>query len=161
MERYERMSAKTRWTNAPYPFDWRFLVSTGPFKMEANKGVYNPSLDKRSDVIRFSFVMVLGRGLDEFIQNAIEAKKTYEGGKYLKSQTDWLTVVAPPSPKWQTDYPSSGDNKITLRWDDDPEEYIDPISKEADFEGYRVYRAEGRAEPEAERPARDKWMLFS
>jgi hypothetical protein len=161
IERYEKMSAKTRWTTSPYPFDWRFLMTVGPFTIDKNKGSYNYTMGERSDVVKLSMVIVMGRSKDHLIENAIQAKKTYEGGLYLKAPTKWLTVVAPPSPPWIEGYPKAEDRKVTLKWNDESESYADPITEIQDFEGYRVYRAEGRGKQEGEVPDRDNWMLLA
>jgi hypothetical protein len=42
----------------------------------------------------------------------------------------------PPSPVLKV---IPGRQKLTLRWDDSPETATDPVTKEQDFEGYRVY----------------------
>ena len=49
--------------------------------------------------------------------------------------------VAPPSPSLSV---VPGDGKVTLYWDDSPEDYIDPSTGENDFEGYKIYRSEDR-----------------
>lgn len=53
--------------------------------------------------------------------------------------------VPPPSPELRVE-PSHG--RITLRWKDDPERFVDPKSRKLDFEGYRVYVSEDRLESE-------------
>ena len=44
----------------------------------------------------------------------------------------------PPSPNLHV---VSGEGKITLYWDDLSEDYEDPITREKDFEGYKIYSA--------------------
>ena len=56
--------------------------------------------------------------------------------------------VPPPSPDLKV---IPGHGKITLRWKDDPERFIDPKSRKQDFEGYRVYVSEDRLESEFRR----------
>ena len=34
-----------------------------------------------------------------------------------------------------------GDGKVTLYWDRVAEESLDPVTKEKDFQGYKIYRA--------------------
>lgn len=51
--------------------------------------------------------------------------------------------VPPPSPALRV-FPQH--SKLTLRWRNDPEEFIDPKSHEMDFEGYRIYISERKEE---------------
>ncbi len=44
----------------------------------------------------------------------------------------------PPSPNLLV---APGEGQVTLFWDDVPEKYEDPITREVDFEGYRIYSA--------------------
>lgn len=48
----------------------------------------------------------------------------------------YILPSAPPSPNLLV---VPEDQKATLYWDNLPEEYEDPITKEKDFEGYRIY----------------------
>ncbi len=54
-------------------------------------------------------------------------------------QLDRYILPTPPSPPRLKVIP--GNQKVTLRWDDASELSIDLISKQRDFEGYRVYRS--------------------
>ncbi len=49
----------------------------------------------------------------------------------------------PPSPNLLV---VPGNQKVTLYWDNLPEEYEDPITREKDFEGYRIYSSPKTAE---------------
>lgn len=51
---------------------------------------------------------------------------------------DRYTLPAPPLPPRLKVIP--GDRRVTLYWDKRAEASIDPISKQKDFEGYRIYR---------------------
>ncbi len=53
--------------------------------------------------------------------------------------------LPPPSPQLLV---TPGLNKLTLRWTDAPEDFVDPESGTKDFEGYRVYISESRLESE-------------
>lgn len=55
----------------------------------------------------------------------------------------YILPAPPPSPKLLV---IPGDKKVTLYWDDTPENYEDPITREIDFEGYRIYSAPKTAE---------------
>ncbi|HEX9974713.1 MAG TPA: hypothetical protein VGD14_21795 [bacterium] len=48
----------------------------------------------------------------------------------------YILPSPPPSPKLLV---VPGDRKVSLYWDDVPEKYEDPITREIDFEGYRIY----------------------
>jgi len=48
----------------------------------------------------------------------------------------YILPSPPPSPNLLV---APGDGRVTLYWDGLPEEYADPITKEKDFEGYRIY----------------------
>ena len=48
----------------------------------------------------------------------------------------YILPSPPPSPNLHI---VPGDKKVTLYWDNIPETYEDPITREKDFEGYRVY----------------------
>jgi hypothetical protein len=50
----------------------------------------------------------------------------------------YILPSPPPSPNL---YVEPGDGQVTLYWDDIPEYAEDPITKEKDFEGYRIYGA--------------------
>lgn len=53
--------------------------------------------------------------------------------------------LPPPSPRLRV-VPDLG--RLTLRWSEDPELFVDPESGRKDFEGYRVYISESRLESE-------------
>jgi hypothetical protein len=48
----------------------------------------------------------------------------------------YILPSPPPSPNLAV---IPGDRKVTLLWDDLPENFEDPITREKDFEGYRIY----------------------
>ncbi len=48
----------------------------------------------------------------------------------------YILPSPPPSPNIAV---IPGDRKVSLYWDDFPEKYEDPITREKDFEGYRIY----------------------
>jgi hypothetical protein len=50
----------------------------------------------------------------------------------------YILPSPPPSPNMKV---IPGDRKVTLYWDNIPEETEDPITREKDFEGYRIYSA--------------------
>jgi hypothetical protein len=48
----------------------------------------------------------------------------------------YILPAPPPSPRLHV---VPGDRRVTLYWDNLPESTIDPITREQDFEGYRIY----------------------
>jgi hypothetical protein len=50
----------------------------------------------------------------------------------------YILPSPPPSPNLAV---IPGDGEVSLYWDDLPEDYEDPITREKDFEGYRIYSA--------------------
>lgn len=86
-----------------------------------------------------------------FEENARWAQRAYNGedrnenglldpGEDIieNGKLDRYTLPAPPLPPQVKAIP--GDQRVTLYWDKRAEASIDPISKEKDFEGYRIYR---------------------
>jgi len=59
----------------------------------------------------------------------------------------YILPSPPPSPNLLV---MPGDGKVTLYWDNIPELYEDPITREIDFEGYRIYSAPKTANSEEE-----------
>lgn len=57
---------------------------------------------------------------------------------------NWLVDSAPPPPKMRL---VPGDNKVTLLWDNFSETTPDVSTLEFDFEGYRIWRADGWTRP--------------
>ena len=130
-DRYSYLSTSLEFTDVitnptPEPSDWVFLISVGPY----------PVLEVDSS-FEVAFAIVGGKwfapgdtAMDEFFTNARWAQVSYDN--------DYKLPSPPPSPQL-TALP--GDGKVTLRWDNSPEDYEDPITHEKDFEGYRVYRS--------------------
>lgn len=50
----------------------------------------------------------------------------------------YILPAPPPSPRLAV---VPGDRKVTLYWNDTPLSALDPVSREADFEGFRIYGA--------------------
>lgn len=122
--------------NAPV-FDYRFLLSTGPF----NK--FSPG-----DVLRFVMVAAVGNGLQgmrENLDNAFHAY--YEGSSGNPYQpTDWnedihWVLPIPPVIPGLVYSPSTTGNAIELAWDNLAETTTDDMLGMIDFEGYKIYRA--------------------
>ena len=89
-------------------------------------------------------------------------KKDYQTGVDGKeTQVKWLVGSAPPPPNLRV---LPGDGKVTLLWDNFSEVTPDVSTLEYDFEGYRIWRADGWRRPlgtnELTGPSRDLWQLL-
>jgi len=120
VERYLIMSngliLSTSGSEAPQ-FDAVELISVGPFDF----------LDP-GDSMRVSFAFIGGEDENILIKNAGWAQKAYD--------FNYVLPTPPPSPVLKV---IPGRGKLTLRWDDSPETARDPVTKDQDFEGTRVY----------------------
>jgi hypothetical protein len=122
--------------NAPV-FDYRFLLSTGPFNQ------FSPG-----DVLRFVMVSAVGNGLQGMRENLDFAFQAYyEGSSGNPYQpTDWnedihWVLPIPPVIPGLVYSPSTTGNAIELAWDNLAETTQDAMLGESDFEGYKIYRA--------------------
>lgn len=102
----------------PSAHDYRFFAKTGPFDI--------PVGDSATVVFGYG----IGEGLDGLRQNLDWA--------YLMYHNDWRAPSAPNAPSVTIE---PGDGSVTLSWGTSSEASIDPLTGEADFEGYRVYRS--------------------
>jgi hypothetical protein len=104
------------------------VVSVGPF----------PSLAPGDSIV---FVCAFLGGMDRqsLIQNVEWAQRAFENNYILPS---------PPQPSRYKIRPAKG--RISVFWDDYPEDKLDPFYKIPDFEGYRIYvtRIEGATSEE-------------
>jgi len=105
------------------PRDVRQLMASGPFRLEAR----GDSLGR--DQVTVGFAIVCGDDLEELETNAKMAIEQYNAG--------YMGPEAPPSPDLTL---TPADGKVYLSWNDYPESTVDPLTKEQDFEGYRVYK---------------------
>ena len=92
-----------------------------------------------------------------------DATKTdYQTGVDGKeTRVNWLVGSAPPPPNMRV---LPGDNKVTLLWDNFSEVTPDVATLEFDFEGFRIWRADGWNRPLGTTvmsgPGRDLWQLL-
>ena len=125
VDRYRYMAMDTVYPNVdddylqfnPYP-DPVELIAFGPID-------YIPAGD--SIVVYLSAVGGLYE--EHLYENAAWAVRAFE--------RDFVLPAPPPSPKMVA---ITDENKVTLYWDDSPEDFVDPFSHEKDFEGYKVLR---------------------
>jgi hypothetical protein len=101
------------------------LLSVGPFA-EIDPG----------DSVGVDFAFVCGDDETSLLKNADYAQ--------LASDVHFVLPQAPPSPRLRVE---TGEQRVTLLWDDSPEQATDPTSPapgHKDFEGYRVYLGNDR-----------------
>ena len=170
-ERYDKMSSSVPkgsgpdYTSEGYPGSensWLFLVSAGPVGSHHNADTTSWTLGPgESCHIAFTVVCALwtpGIGGNSNAQrgnlhvNYDWAQKAYDGeDKNRNNQLDegedgnsngvidrYILPAPPPSPNMEVVVESG---KVTIYWQDGAESFLDPISQEADFEGYRIYGA--------------------
>ena len=101
------------------PQDLVWIAATGPFNMNAG------------DTVKMTIAVVAGDDDADYYSNLWASKELYDA--------KFNGPIAPPSPTLSA---IPGDRRITLYWDDSPENFIDPSTNEADFEGYKIYRSE-------------------
>jgi hypothetical protein len=126
--------------------DYRFLVSAGPFA----------AIPPGSTLV-FQCAFVAGRDFDDFVDNATNAQKVYNGGQVPEGFLNWLGSSPPPPPKQRL---VAGDGKVIIEWDDYSERTPDPLQQIFDFAGYRIWKAVGWRH-ESEVPAEDQWQLIA
>jgi hypothetical protein len=104
--------------------DVGFVMSSGEFDLA------------RGDSVEIGVAFMAGPNLDLLLKNANTAKAVYDSSFVLPTA---------PRPPHVTAVP--GNHTVTLYWDDEPSESsIDPYSRKADFEGYRIYRSDDRGQ---------------
>lgn len=79
---------------------------------------------------RFSLALVYGNDIDDLLKNRETVQKIYNSDYRFPQPPDKPTLKVVP-----------GDGKVTLYWDRVSERSIDPVTKEMDFEGYKIYKA--------------------
>ena len=170
-ERYDKMSSSVpkgtgpEYTGEGYPSaenSWLFLVSAGPIGSKPNMDTTSWTLAPGDSCsIAFSVVCGLwsdgnsgdspGRRGNLFI-NYDWAQKAYDGedknrNNILDDGEDtnenqildrYILPAPPPAPNMHVDIESG---QVTLYWQDNSESFLDPISQQEDFEGYRIYGA--------------------
>lgn len=98
--------------------DGDFIYGSGYFPL--------PAGETRS----FSLALLFGHDLDDLFKNKSTVQKIYNA--------DYRFPQPPDKPTLTT---VSGNGKVTLYWDRVAEKTVDPVTKEEDFEGYKIYKA--------------------
>jgi hypothetical protein len=104
---------------------------------------------------------VAGATFDDFLENAANAQKVYNGGFIMGPggvavDVHWLGSSPPPPPKQRL---IAGDNRVIIEWDDYSETTPDPLQRVYDFAGYRIWKAVGWRH-ESTVPASEQWRLI-
>ncbi len=118
VERYDVMAANGTYDVDASPEDKRFCMPTGPFTL-------NPG-----DTVRVVVGMLCAKDLESLQAASDLAQQMYVEG--------WVSPSPPPEPKI-TLIPKDGE--VLVLWDDKAETALDPVTKEQDFEGYRLYKS--------------------
>ena len=106
------------------------LINVGPFNLFPGGG------SQESDTLILSFAMLAGDNFDDLVDNALYAQKVYSFN---------FTVPTPPhSPRLKVQTDTGG---IRIFWEGSPEQSVDAVTHDYDFEGYRIYV--GRSDEEA------------
>jgi hypothetical protein len=140
--------------------DYRFLVSAGPF-----------SKIPPGSTLTFQVAFVCGEMVEELdpdtqvlrrvpdFTNPIQAQRVYNG--FLDQETGdvihWATSSPPPPPEIRV---TPGDDHVVVEWDDFPEGVPDPLTRDLDFAGYQVWKAEGWRR-ESNIPSEEMWRLIA
>lgn len=158
LQRYDKMSFELSppyWVT-PAPDSWIMLLSAGPFEHVQPGETVNAV---------FAIVGGLWANLEledteerreNLILNANWAKKVYNGedsngnsqldpGEDLDGDGEidrFFGPEPPPSPQLKL---VAEDSKVTLHWNDFPEDAIDRINRTKDFEGYRIYAVQNES----------------
>ncbi|MBM4169833.1 MAG: hypothetical protein FJ215_11880 [Ignavibacteria bacterium] len=99
--------------------DLVWIAATGPFDMAPN------------DTVKFSIAVMVGDDDKEYNDLIWRAKGLFD--------VKFTGPKAPPAPRLKG---VTGDRRVTLYWEDTPESFIDPLTGQMSFEGYKIYRSE-------------------
>lgn len=98
--------------------DGDFIYGSGYFPLPAGETQY------------FSLALIYGYDMQDLLKNRETVQKIYNSDYRFPQPPEKPTVTA-----------VAGDGKVTLYWDRAAEASIDPVTKEMDFEGYKIYKA--------------------
>lgn len=101
------------------PTDVRMLMNSGPYLQL-----------KPNEEVSFTVAVIVAYSLDQLKARAKIAQIQYENG--------YFGYTPPPNPQLNV---IAGDSTVYLSWSAEPEKFVDPMSKQQTFEGYRVYRS--------------------
>jgi len=170
-ERYEKMSSSApkgtgpEYTQEGYPLaenSWMFLLSAGPIGSLPNTDTTSWTLAP-GDSCSIAFTVACGLWSDghgedspgrrgNLLINYDWAQKAYDGedknrNNILDEGEDnndnqiidrYILPAPPPAPNMHVQVETG---LVTLYWQNNSEPFLDPISQQKDFEGYRIYGA--------------------
>ncbi len=170
-ERYQKLSSNVPlgsgdgYTSDGYPASensWMFLVSSGPIGSVSNidstswflppgdscqivfavvcalweQGEGEDSPQRRSNLhVNYDWAQKAYNGEDSNRNNILDEGEDTNDNQVLDR---YILPSPPPSPNMFVDV---GSKKATLYWQKNAESFVDPISREKDFEGYKIYGA--------------------
>ena len=152
------------YTSEGYPSaenSWLFLVSGGPIgsvpsNIDSTSWVLAPgdscslvftvvcarwapgsggdSPDRRSNLyVNYDWAQKAYDGEDKNRNNFLDLGEDTNNNQKIDR---YILPAPPPAPNMKTIVES---NKVTLYWENNAESFLDPISQQADFEGYKIY----------------------
>jgi len=126
---------------------------TPPQPMSAARGeIVWVNADCRKELELFNDANCLPKGEFRDYQTGVDGKEHH---------VNWLVGSAPPPPKTRV---IPGEHQVTILWDNFSEVTPDVSTLQFDFEGYRVWRADGWDRPFGTSvlsgPSRDLWQLL-
>jgi len=98
--------------------DGDFIYGSGYFPLRAGQ------------TERFSLALVYGHDKDDLLKNRETVQDIYDSDYRFPQPPDKPNLTVVP-----------GDGNVTLYWDRIAEHSVDPVTKEQDFEGYKIYKA--------------------
>jgi hypothetical protein len=81
-------------------------------------------------VLRFSVALVFGSDLEQITNNVVSVQEIYDLNYNFARPPDKPTLFAVP-----------GDEQVLLYWNSIAEESIDPVTRQRDFQGYKLYKS--------------------
>jgi hypothetical protein len=162
IERFGRMSYGLNntigWRNlagAPGPLNRSMLISTGPFPTMApgdsikfifaivcaNKNGPNP-MENDTELSRLNLFLNSRWAKISYVGEDKNENGRLDPGEDLPPYNDRLDRYklpeAPPPPDIKL---VADDGRVDIYWDDSTETFLDPVTGQTDFEGYKIYRA--------------------
>ena len=170
-ERYTKMIASVptgtgpNYTSDGYPANensWLFILSAGPAGSISNAdstswklapgdscsmaftlvcgmwadGISGDSPERRENIhVNYDWAQRAYNGEDKNRNNILDEGEDTNGNQKIDR---YILPAPPPAPNTYVDIQS---NKVSVYWQKNSEFFIDPISQQADFEGYKVYGA--------------------
>ena len=171
IERYEAMKSYVpKGTGVDYteegypsaPDSWMFLFSAGPFGSVATNGDSTKWELPSGDSCKIIMAIVCARwngAIDDSPERRANlhvnndwAQKAYDGedvnrnnilddGEDLDKDGKITRYILPEPPPVPNIALEVDNQKVTIYWQNNAESFLDPISREQDFEGYRIYSA--------------------